>query len=169
MQRNGAILPFRWKLKFEMGRFRRKQVFVGNEGPTEKQDAASLLLSVAAIASKEIRVDGLAWNDEEQPSLVRPKAPFGNSEQEADLALRFVDHPRDDDMEDLKLPPTDDRFSWSRIRAVSMDTPKMMALVHLQILIERDSLNIISPESSPVSRRMPRTQARTSSCQAQPE
>eukprot|EP00544_Gedaniella_sp_CCMP2646_P006571 CAMPEP_0202491574 /NCGR_PEP_ID=MMETSP1361-20130828/8589_1 /ASSEMBLY_ACC=CAM_ASM_000849 /TAXON_ID=210615 /ORGANISM="Staurosira complex sp., Strain CCMP2646" /LENGTH=327 /DNA_ID=CAMNT_0049121645 /DNA_START=54 /DNA_END=1037 /DNA_ORIENTATION=+ len=146
-------------MEIEVRKDSAEQVFVGTEGPTEKRDAASLLLSVAAIASKEISVDGLAWNDEEQPSLVRPKATFANTEREGRLmALRLVDHPSDDEMEDLTLPPTDDRFAWNRIRAVSMDSE---GLHNASSPTNRgSSFNLVTPESSPVTRqRTPRKRA----------
>lgn len=138
-----------------------------SENASEKRDAAALLLAVAAIASKEIRVDGLVWDDDDEHSLVRPKATFAKMSvlddetwEPSNLAPRFAfanslgnDSDQYDDMEDLTLPPTDDRFAWSRVRAVSMDSEGIRASPdsHHRKAIS----NIVSPESSPVVRRTP--------------
>ena len=146
-------------MEIEVRKDSAEHVFTRTEGPTEKRDAATLLLSVSAIASKEISVNGLVWDDEEQPSLVRPKATFANTASNTNrerrlMALRLVDHPSDDEMEDLTLPPTDDRFAWNRIRAVSMDSE---GLRNASPPSKGSSFNLVSPESSPVTRhRTPR-------------
>lgn len=135
------------------------EVFTRMDGATEKHNAASLLLSVADIASKEIRVGGFVWDDVEQPTLVRPKATIlrmsSSKWDRSRLTPRFAldyesDH--DDDMEDLELPPTNDLFAWSRARAVSMDSEGFRASPDSQHR-KSSASNIVSPESSPVSRR----------------
>jgi len=126
------------------------------DSPTEKRDAAALLLSVAAIASKEIRVDGLVWDDDEELTLVRPKVVFQKRSSKWDrskLTTRFALSnlsDEDDDMEDLTLPPTDERFAWSRVRAVSMDSEGIRSSPDTS---RKGIANIVSPESSPISRR----------------
>lgn len=144
------------------------EILVGSssDGATEKRDAAALLLSVAAIASKEIRVDGLVWDDEDNhPTLVRPKArfalmtPFEKTTKCPKLTPRFAfakhaayDSDQDDDMEDLTLPPADDRFAWSRVRAVSMDSEGNRGSPE-HSSHRKTTGNIVSPEHSPISRR----------------
>jgi hypothetical protein len=131
------------------------EVFVRTDGATEKRNAAALLLSVAEIASKEIRVCGFVWDDDEEPTLVRPKAIFPKMISKWDrskLTPRFAvdyDSDRFDDMEDLELPPTNDLFAWSRARAVSMDSEGFRASPDSH---RKSTSNIVSPESSPISR-----------------
>lgn len=118
------------------------EIFENSENMTEHRDAA-LFLSVMAIATKEIHIDGFIWDNDE---------PFA-SRATSLLTPRFLEH--DSDMEDLTLPPTDERFAWSRIRAVSMDSPEGENTRSSGQLHRTGTLNIISPESSPRSRRMP--------------
>lgn len=139
-----------------------------SDSVTERRDAAVLLLSVAAIASKEIRIGGLPWDDDEQPTLVRPKArfprmsAFQKSRHRAKLTPRFAvakhmanDSDEEDEMEYLELPPTDERFAWSRARAVSMDSEGNRGSPDSHRKTPFGSGNIVSPEHSPVSRRPP--------------
>lgn len=146
------------------------EIFARTEGATERRDAAALLLAVAAIASKEIRVDGLAWDDDmEEPTLVHPKANlpprFSTTKwRRSTLTPRFADHitnfeSDDDDMEDFTLPPVDDRFAWNRIRAVSMDSEGIRGS---PVSSRKGISNIVSPESSPVAtKRTPRKRRTT--------
>jgi hypothetical protein len=133
------------------------KIFENSENMTEHRDAA-LFLSVVAIATKEIHIDGLVWDDDE-PFMGRAKAlppsipSIHASVATSPLTPRFLEH--DSDMEDLTLPPTDERFAWSRIRAVSMDSPEDENTRSSRGIHRKGTLNIISPESSPVSRRMP--------------
>jgi hypothetical protein len=124
---------------------------------TEHRDAA-LFLSVVAIATKEIHIDGLVWDDDEpfmgRAEALSPSIPsIHASGTTSVLTPRFLE--RDSDMEDLTLPPADERFAWSRIRAVSIDSPEDENTRSSRELYRKGTLNIISPHNSPVSRRMP--------------
>ena len=135
------------------------EIFEKNENLSEHRDAA-LLLAVAAIATKEIHIDGLVWDDDE---------PFMGSSMSfaSNPSIHWADGARTtspltpfslehgSDMEDLTLPPTDDRFAWSRIRSVSIDSPEDENTRSSREHHRKGTLNIISPDSSPVSRRMP--------------
>jgi hypothetical protein len=135
------------------------EIFEKSENLSEHRDAA-LLLAVAAIATKEMVIDGLIWDDDD-PFMGRrvsfPAIPSIRVSHGARTTAPLSPWSLEDgsDMEDLTLPPTDDRFAWSRIRAVSIDSPEDENTRSSRELHRKGTLNIISPESSPVSRRMP--------------
>ena len=155
-QRDPAV-PMEIQFRKELDSDSENEVFA--RSATENQ-GAELLLAVADIVSKEIRVDGLVWDDDEEPNKKVPKLPSMNTrESKSALTPRFdLSHEsfdEDDDMDYLELPPTDDCFSWTRIRAVSMDTPEDEGYRESPDSYRKGIGNIISPESSPVSRRIP--------------
>lgn len=128
------------------------KIFEGSENMPEHRDAV-LFLSVVAIATKEIHIDGFVWDDDEPFMGKASSIPSIHATGASPLLTsRSLD---DSDMEDLVLPPTDERFAWSRIRAVSIDSPEDENTRSSRQLHRKGTLNIISPESSPRSRRVP--------------
>lgn len=141
------------------------EIFRRRENHNEHRDAA-LLLAVAAIATKEIHIDGVIWDDDKPPVSLRkffPDIPsIAKSNTKAPsrphLTPRFTDHRGHDsseEMDELELPPVDDRFVWNRARAVSLDAPDDEHMRDSPELFLKGDRGIVTPESSPVSRRMP--------------
>lgn len=136
------------------------EIFEKSVELSEHRDAA-LLLAVAAIATKEIHIDGLVWDDDE-PFMGRsmsfaaiPSVHVSDGGRTTSPPLTPWSLEHGSDMEDLTLPPTADRFAWSLIRSVSIDSPEDENTRSSRELHRKGTLNIISPESSPVSSRMP--------------
>ena len=136
------------------------EIFEKSVELSEHRDAA-LLLAVAAIATKEIHIDGLVWDDDE-PFMGRsmsfaaiPSVHVSDGGRTTSPPLTPWSLEHGSDMEDLTLPPTADRLAWSLIRSVSIDSPEDENTRSSRELHRKGTLNIISPESSPVSSRMP--------------
>lgn len=140
------------------------EIFRRCENHNEHRDAA-LLLAVAAIATKEIHVDGVIWDEDKPPVSLRKFFPGILSIAESNtkapsmphLTPRLTDHGGHDsseEMEELELPPVDDRFVWNRARAVSLDAPDDEHMRESPEFFQKGERCIVTPESSPVSRRM---------------
>lgn len=126
------------------------QVFMRTaESPTkteqEEELGAVLLLSVAAIVTKEISVDGVNWEDDLENFPMLPCIDHDQTcEERAKLSPRCT----------KSSLPSIVLSNWNRIRAVSIDIPEDLATYRGEKKASTEA--IVPPITSPVlSRRFP--------------
>lgn len=126
------------------------QVFMRTaESPTntaqEEELGAALLLSVAAIVTKEISVDGVNWEDDLENFPMLPCIDHDPTyEERAKLSPRCTE----------SSVPSSVFSNWNRIRAVSIDIPEDLATYRGEKKAPTEA--IVSPVTSPaLSRRFP--------------
>mmetsp|Transcript_29905 Transcript_29905/g.45875 ORF Transcript_29905/g.45875 Transcript_29905/m.45875 type:complete len:343 (+) Transcript_29905:167-1195(+) len=134
------------------------------EEPTDRMDAA-LLLSVAAIATKEIHIDCTPLRAENSPKPVELSIPCLPKEGDTPIhslspRLSSLVSVSEMDYENEGLNHLDHMSGpkgWNRIRTVSIDSPEEHSRNSPDLFLHENSksLPIVSPVNSPVSNRMP--------------
>ena len=112
----------------------------------EEERGAALLLSVAAIVTKEIDKGGVNWEDDDLANfpMLPNMDPDRTCQRSATLSPRCSGSPL----------PSSVLNTWNRIRSVSIDIPEDLATYRgekTSALAEA----VVSPSISPVSRRFP--------------
>lgn len=133
------------------------------EEPTDRRDAA-LLLSVAAIATKEIHIDCTPSKIEESPKPLKLAIPSLPKEGDTPILslsprLSSLVSVSEMDYENEGLNHVNHMSGpkgWNRIRAVSIDSPEEHSRNSPDLFLYENgkSLPIVSPMNSPVSNRI---------------
>lgn len=127
---------------------------------TEHRDAA-LLLSVAAIATKEIHIDGASWSADDGVkrmgslsiptimNLAKKEARKNSSLQLSPRLSSLVSVSEMDYQNEGLSPSTTLLDGWNRVRSVSVDEERSGSPIH------SSGAAIVSPLSSPISNQRP--------------
>jgi hypothetical protein len=121
---------------------------------TEQDDqrGATLLLSVAALVTKEIDKDGINWEDDIENFPMLPSMDTDTEQTREPASRSTALSPRCDTTESPLAPSV--LSHWNRIRTVSIDIPEDLATYRGEKK-KAASDAVVSPNASTVERRFP--------------
>lgn len=139
------LVPKNVKKTQILTRVEKRQVSESSSEDSPERRGAALLLAVAAIATKEIKVNRSAlWSDEEAPST-RVYTRISGDGNDSDNYSSGSSSDEDQPMSKQEL------FNWNRIRTVSIDHHDDVRR-HTSPLHYKGKAALVSPGNSPLAR-----------------